>query len=64
MLPVFLERGWKRLKRLEIRGVGHWKDEEPVMTMETRKAIKEAVGRDVKVVIEEDWRRPAWMAGV
>jgi hypothetical protein len=32
--------------------------------METRKAIKEAVGRDVKVVIEEDWRRPAWMAGV
>jgi hypothetical protein len=64
MLPVFLERGWKRLKRLEIRGVGHWKDEEPVMTMETRKAIKEAVGRDVKVVIEEDWKRPAWMAGV
>lgn len=64
MLPVFFKGGWKRLERLEIKGVGHWKDEEPAMTRETRKAVKEAVGRNVKLIIEESWKRPAWMAGL
>jgi hypothetical protein len=62
LLPVFLEGGWNNLERLEIRGVGRWNQEDPiVMNDSTKDAIADAVGLNVKLIIVEETCRPAWI---
>ena len=62
LLPVFLEGGWNCLERLEIRGVGRWSQEDPiVMNDSTKGAIADAVGPNAKLIIEEEACRPAWI---
>jgi hypothetical protein len=60
--PVFLEGGWNNLERLEIRGVGRWHREDPIiMNDSTKDAIADAIGPNVKLVIVEEACRPAWI---
>jgi hypothetical protein len=62
LLPVFLEGGWNNLERLEIRGVGRWCREDPiVMNDSTKAAIADAVGPNVMLIIVEEACRPAWI---
>jgi hypothetical protein len=62
LLPVFLEGGWNNLERLEIRGVGRWRREDPiVMNDSTKAAIADAVGPNVMLIIVEEACRLAWM---
>ena len=62
LLPLFLEPGWDCLERLEIRGVGHWHNEEvPVMNEFTKQSIADAVGSHVSLLITEEHSRPAYM---
>jgi pimeloyl-ACP methyl ester carboxylesterase len=62
LLPVLLEGGWNNLERLEIRGVGRWYREDPiVMNDSTKAAIADAVGPNVMLIIVEEACRLAWM---
>ena len=62
LLPVFLEDGWNNLERLEIRGVGRWHREDPVvMNDSTKAAIADAVSPNVMLIIVEEACRPAWI---
>ena len=62
LFPVFLEGGWTCLERLEIRGVGRWQREEPIVMNDSAKdAIADAVGPNVQLIIEEEARRPAFL---
>ena len=62
LLPLFLESGWDSLERLEIRGVGRWHQENPiVMDDATKKSITDAVGSRVSILIAEEQSREAYM---
>lgn len=62
LLPVFLEGGWDRLERLEIRGVGRWHRENPIVLNDsTKAAIADAMGPKVSLIISEEACGPAFI---
>ncbi|MCJ1390771.1 hypothetical protein MMC18_003632 [Xylographa bjoerkii] len=58
ILPIILAGGWSKLRKMEIRGIGRWKDR-PALSECMKIQIREALGPNVTCIIEEE-ARPMW----